>query len=223
MTKLCVFDCDGTLVDSHGSISVCMSTAFSSHGLPSPAGEAVKRVVGLSLADAVAALAPTCSDVERQRISNSYVEAFADLRLRAMTSEPLFPGVDAGLQALEDAGWTLGLATGKSLRGAMATLSVHGLEKRFITVQTADGARGKPHPDMLLKAMTEAGTEPSRTAMIGDTTYDMMMARHAGAFAVAVTWGYHSEAELRDAGADAVVRDFADITAVVQVLIEGRG
>ena len=220
MIKLCVFDCDGTLVDSERSIVASMCAAFSAHGIPLPTGDAVRRVVGLSLAEAVARLLPACSAQECIRVSRSYRDAIAAMRLDGALFEPLYPGVLEGLEALEDQGWCLGLATGKSHRGAMATLAAHGLERRFVTLQTPDTAAGKPSPQMMIQAMAEFGAEPGATVMVGDTTYDMMMARSAGTLAVAVTWGYHGQAELEASGAHAVVEEFVGIASAIGRLID---
>jgi phosphoglycolate phosphatase len=220
MIKLCVFDCDGTLVDSERSIVASMSAAFLAHDIPLPTDDAVRRVVGLSLAEAVALLLPAGSAHECARVSRSYRDAIAAMRLDGALFEPLYPGVLEGLQTLEDQGWCLGLATGKSLRGAMATLAAHGLERRFVTLQTPDNAAGKPSPQMMIQAMAEVGAEPGATVMVGDTTYDMMMARSAGTLSVAVTWGYHGQAELEASGAHAVVEEFGGIAPAIHRLMD---
>lgn len=220
MIKLCVFDCDGTLVDSERSIVASMGAAFSAHGIPLPTDDAVRRVVGLSLAEAIACLLPAGSVHDCSRVSKSYRDAIAAMRLDGALFEPLYPGVLEGLQALEDQGWCLGLATGKSHRGAIATLAAHGLEHRFVTLQTPDNAAGKPSPQMMIQAMAEVGAEPGATVMVGDTIYDMMMARSAGTTAVAVTWGYHDQAELEASGAHVVVEEFVGIASTIGRLID---
>jgi phosphoglycolate phosphatase len=219
MIKLCVFDCDGTLVDSGAAIMASMCAAFAAHDLPLPTDDAVRRVVGLSLSEAIARLLPAVTAQRCKRVSESYREAVAAMHCERALLEPLYPGVMEGLQALEDQGWRLGLATGKSRRGAMATLSAHGLTHRFVTLQTPDNAAGKPSPQMMLQAMAEVGADPGATVMVGDTTYDMMMARNAGTLAVAVTWGYHRQHELEAFGAHAVVDEFAAIARAVDGLI----
>jgi phosphoglycolate phosphatase len=84
----------------------------------------------------------------------------------------------------------------------------HGFAGRFVSLQTADDNPGKPHPAMLRRAIAEAGAEPGRTVMIGDTSYDMQMGRSAGARTVGVGWGYHAPEELLAAGAHVVVDDY---------------
>lgn len=218
--KLCIFDCDGTLVDGQHAITAAMASAFSALGLPEPSASAVKRVVGLALADAIAVLHPGGAAEANDALAHGYVEAFGVLRKNGQTREWLYPGVVEGLDSIEAAGWLLGLATGKSRRGALATLSSQGLSERFVTVQTADLAPGKPAPDMIHRALAETGVATGRSVMIGDTTYDMEMARNAGVVAIGVDWGYHHPAELLAAGAAAVVDDFAILPALIENMVE---
>jgi phosphoglycolate phosphatase len=182
-----------------------MEAAFAAAGLATPAAEAVRRVVGLPLAESVARLNPLLAADECERVAGLYKQAFTDMRRGSPIDEPLFPGVRELLDALEAEGVVLGVATGKGRRGLRITLEHHGLLDRFVTLQTADDAPGKPHPEMLLRAMAETGADPATTAMIGDTTYDILMALSARTAAIGVSWGYHPPQELRTAGAHAVV------------------
>jgi len=115
--RLCVFDCDGTLVDSQHGISVAMATAFDGEGLEPPTADAVRRVVGLPLVEAVAVLAPDAGSETWISVGHRYADAFAALRTGGALEEPLYPGVIDALDRLEAAGWLLAVATGKS-RGA---------------------------------------------------------------------------------------------------------
>jgi phosphoglycolate phosphatase len=217
--KLCIFDCDGTLVDGCAAIATAMAQAFSGQGLPAPTAAAVKRVVGLALVDAIRLLHPGAPAEAYGALADGYVAAFAALRRGGATREWLFPGVMEGLRDIEEAGWLLGMATGKSQRGALATLAAHDLHRRFVTLQTADRAPGKPAPDMILRALAETGVAPRRAVMVGDTTYDMQMAKNAGIVAVGVDWGYHHRDELLAAGAIAVIEDFAALPALVDDVV----
>ncbi|MCW5700521.1 MAG: HAD-IA family hydrolase [Rhodospirillales bacterium] len=218
MIRLCVFDCDGTLVDSQASIVSAMTAVFRDQGLTPPSAEAVRRVVGLSLSEAIAELFPEGDRSDHMELARAYSDSFAIQRRSGTVNEPLYPGAMESLQALEDAGWILGMATGKSRRGALATLAGHGLDGRFVTLQTADTAAGKPSPDMMLRAMSETGTAPEATVMVGDTTFDMMMAGAADAWAVGVTWGYHGEDELIESGAHAIVHQFEHLLLTLEIL-----
>jgi phosphoglycolate phosphatase len=205
MIKLAVFDCDGTLVDSQANICQSMEEAFRIADLPAPPRAAIRRIVGLSLVEAIATLLPQADDAQHRRMAADYKDAFFRLRTSgAMAEEPLFEGIAAVLQTLSDDGWQLGVATGKSDRGLAHILAHHGLAHHFVTLQTADRHPSKPDPSMLLAAMAEAGAAPHMTAMIGDTSFDMAMAKAAGARAVGVAWGYHEVHDLVNGGADVV-------------------
>jgi len=219
--RLVVFDCDGTLVDSQGHIIATMNEAFRRHDLAAPPAASVRGVIGLSLPLAIAALAPDQATERLERIEQSYREAFFALRQRDDYHEPLFDGVGATLDALEADGFLLGIATGKNMRGLRATLERHGLLSRFVTLQTADRAPSKPHPAMVEQAMAEAGAEPASTVLVGDTTFDIEMARNAGIAAVGVAWGYHELDRLRAAGAHRIIETFGQLPGVVGELLGG--
>ncbi len=205
MIKLAVFDCDGTLVDSQANICRAMEDAFLLADIPAPPRAAIRRIVGLSLVEAIRALLPHADDAQHRRMAADYKDAFFRLRTSGeLAEEPLFDGIAGVLQTLVDDGWRLGVATGKSDRGLAHILDHHGLAHHFVTLQTADRHPSKPDPAMLLAAMDEAGATPQNTAMIGDTSFDMAMGKAAGARAIGVAWGYHGIRDLADAGADVV-------------------
>lgn len=220
--RLAVFDCDGTLVDSARNIVAAMAMAFDAHDLPRVGDDAVRRVVGLSLEPAMAVLLPDGSAALHASLAERYKAAFFALRDRPDHDEPLYPGALAAIAALERSGYLLGVATGKSRRGLRAVLDRHGLRDRFVTLQTADIAAGKPNPEMLHRAMAEAGAAPESSVMIGDTSYDIQMAVNARVAGIGVAWGYHPAAELTACGARAVARDFAALPALVHEVLACR-
>jgi len=218
---LIVFDCDGTLVDSQHTVVAAMTEAWRTHGLPDPEAGEVRRIIGLPLVTGVASLLPDGAAVAPERVADSYRQAFFDLRRRRQVVEPLYPGATAALDAIEAAGRLLGIATGKSRRGLIATLEGHGLVERFVTLNTADDGAGKPAPDMVLRAMAEVGAGPAATLVVGDTSFDMAMARNAGVRCIGVGWGYHPADELAAAGADRVVHSFAELPAAIAEALPG--
>jgi phosphoglycolate phosphatase len=214
-TRLAVFDCDGTLVDSQHAIIEAMNAAFAAEGLPMPVPESVRRVIGLPLLECAIRLAPELAPAGRNRLVEAYKEAFFAQRQRPDHHEPLFDGVVPALDALEEAGWLLGIATGKAKRGLVAVLERHDLLKRFVTMQCGDMHPGKPHPSMIEQARAETGAAAADTVMIGDTTFDMLMARSAGVHPIGVQWGYHQPDELNEAGAHTLVSAFAQVPEAV--------
>lgn len=200
--KLAVFDCDGTLIDGQASICAAMDNAFAAASLPAPDRHMVRRIVGLSLPQAMRRLVPDAEPDVHDRMVEAYKDAFRAARAAGALQQALFAGMADVLAALADGGWTLGVATGMSQRGLEHCLASHGLTHRFVTLQTADYHPSKPHPAMLEAALAEAFADADHAVMIGDTAYDMAMARSAGVRGIGVDWGYHDAQELRDAGAE---------------------
>ena len=214
MTRLAVFDCDGTLVDSQANICRAMEEAFAGAALEPPPRAAIRRIVGLSLVEAVAALLPDAEAALHHRLALDYKHGFQRLRASGeLADEPLFDGIAEVLDELVERGWLLGVATGKSDRGLAHILAQHGITDRFATLQTADRHPSKPDPAMLLAAMAETGA--TETVMIGDTAFDMAMAKSGGARAIGVAWGYHDVADLIDGGADVVATRVAELPGLL--------
>jgi len=209
--KLVVFDCDGTLVDSQHMICTAMAKAYQAHGLAVPDRETMLSIVGLSLVEAFTALGQGAEGFPAASLAEQYRLAFHALRDAGEQIEPLYPGAAEAVAALarrEDV--VLGIATGKSQRGVRLVLGHHGLLDHFITIKTADDAPSKPDPGMVLHAMREAGATPENTVVVGDTVYDIAMARAAGAAPIGVAWGYHTREALERAGAP-VIEAFATL------------
>ena len=218
MNRLAIFDCDGTLVDSQANICLAMEDCFARAGLEAPSRDRTRRVVGLSLVEAMQAMIPDAAPHVHLAMAEDYKLAFHRLRGRGLIEEPLYEGISELIDALEAADWQLGVATGKSDRGLKLCLEHHGFHPRFVTLQTADRHPSKPHPSMIEQAMAEAGAAPETTVMIGDTSYDMAMARAAGVTAIGVTWGYHPADELLEAGAHHIAAHPLDILDLVKAL-----
>lgn len=215
--RLVIFDVDGTLVDSQAEIMAAMTLAFQSEGVALPDRATVLSIVGLSLAEAFLALCPQIGSGQRARMVEAYKDAFMQLRSQTMEMGPLFPGALEVLQVLQGQDHTLlALATGKSRRGLDKLLEQHGLTGFFHSEQVADHHPSKPHPSMILTALNETGVSPDRAVMLGDTTYDMDMARAAGIRKIGVDWGYHASDTLMP---DMLIRDFAALPAAVDQLI----
>ena len=204
--RLVIFDVDGTLIDSQAHILGAMSVAFDSIGHPCPSREVVLRIVGLSLPVAVAQLAPELSVTAHAELIEGYKSAFSTLR--AETLSPLYPGAQEVLEQLEaDRQIVLGIATGKSRRGLDHIMAAHGWAGRFATMQVSDDHPSKPDPSMIAACLRETGLAAHQAVMVGDTRFDMQMARAAGVRGLGVAWGYHA-ADTLDAP---VIADFAEL------------
>lgn len=213
--KLVVFDVDGTLVDSQHHIFNAMSTAFSGAGLQPLPKDAVLQIVGLSLPVAVEVLAPDQSPQTHMKILEGYRQAY--MSGRAVEAAPLYPGARDCLDRLAShADLLLAVATGKSRRGLDAMIDNHGLQGRFVSLQTADNNPSKPHPAMLEAALSEAGVDAADAVMVGDTSFDMQMARSARVTGYGVSWGYHAPDLLEDAGAALIAPDFPTLTKAIE-------
>ncbi len=216
--KLVIFDCDGTLVDSQHMICAAMHNAYVAHNLPCPPRERLLSIVGLSLDEAFLRLAGAELHPV-QSLATRYKDAFHALRASGAHMEPLYPGAREAIETLAQRDRVmLGIATGKSVRGVRLVLGHHGLIDHFVTLQTADTAPSKPHPEMVLAAMREAGVAPSDTIVVGDTVYDIEMARAANAAAIGVSWGYHPAADLHAAGAHAVIDTFEQLLPTLELM-----
>jgi phosphoglycolate phosphatase len=191
--ELLMFDWDGTLMDSIARIVNCFGNACTDTGLPRPPEAAMRHVIGLGLAEAVDQLLPGVDAATRERVVARYREHFLHIDNTAM---PLFDGVRAGLKALADQGYLLAVATGKSRRGLDRVLDETGLGGLFVATRCADEAFSKPHPKMLEDLLDYTGLEPHRALMVGDTTYDLQMARAASMDSLAVSYGVHAREAL---------------------------
>lgn len=218
--NLVIFDCDGTLVDSQHLIVSAMDSAFGAHGLKILPRQMTLSIVGLSLNEAVSRLLPDADLRLVDQVAQSYKDAFGVLRRDAANHEPLYPGALEVIRQLSSRGDTvLGVATGKSRRGVAALFDRMELHPHFVTIQTADTHPSKPHPSMIVSAIQEAGATAASTVMIGDTSFDMEMARNADVASIGVGWGYHAVDELKLAGAHEIVHGYGDLIPVIDRLL----
>jgi phosphoglycolate phosphatase len=215
MNRLAVFDCDGTLVDSGATIYAALAESLGGNDIAVPPPEVCRRIIGLSLVEAIAQLTPQLGDRDHRRLAEDYKSAFMAMRAAGRVEEPLFDGVLELLDALEADGWLLAVATGKSDRGLRHCLDQHGIHARFVSLQTADRHPSKPHPSMVDEAIADACAEPGSTIVIGDTSFDMAMAAAAGARGIGAAWGYHEPGELLAAGAVAVAARPLEVLALI--------
>lgn len=190
--KLVVFDWDGTLVDSTRAIVIAMQYAAADLGLPVPSSQQAAHVIGLGLHDALRLAVPALTAAQLP----AYIERYRVHYLSRDAQLGAFEGIEPMLDALEQAGVAMAVATGKSRQGLDRALSQFDWRRRFVATRCADEGEPKPHPWMLEDLAVELGLEPADMLMVGDTTHDLGMARAAGAAAIGVTYGAHDRAQL---------------------------
>lgn len=194
--RLVMFDVDGTLVDSQAEILASMQIAFERVGYPMPSRSTVLATVGLSLAEAFQSIIPDAAPAVISKIATTYKTVYFENRI-AGARPVLFDGIDRVIRNLakrDDI--LLGVATGKSRRGITALFDMYDWHDLFVTVQVSDDHPSKPNPSMIQSALAETGIDANLAVMIGDTEFDMQMARAAGVHAVGVSWGYHDRSRL---------------------------
>lgn len=189
MPKLWIFDWDGTLADSLDRIVQCMSAAIDDAGQSVPEPAAVQDIIGLGLGEAIASLLPTADAGIRQQVREHYVRHFL-----AADAEPcpLHVGARELLQTLRAQGDCLSVATGKSRRGLDRVLQAHGLQHAFDITRCADESVSKPAPDMVLEILAALNMPRQQAVVVGDTEYDLAMARAASVAGIGVSFGAHA-------------------------------
>ncbi len=185
--RLLVFDWDGTVVDSTMPIVRAVQAAYCDLGLAPPEEKAARYIIGLKLDTAFFHLSPDLSEGKIEALLERYRYHY----LQGDAEIPLFDGMRALLEKLDQEDYFLGVATGKSRKGLDRMLRQNGLMQRFHATRCADESFSKPHPEMLLYLMERLGVTPDETLMIGDTTHDIQLAKNAGTQALAVSYGAH--------------------------------
>lgn len=210
---LIVFDWDGTLMDSEAKIVRCMQAAAVDTGIADPGSDAIRNIIGLGLNEAMLALFPEQTAARRADLIEGYRRHFLELDA---TDMPLFPGVAHGLTQLMEQGYLLAIATGKARRGLNRVLDDTGMRHLFVSSRCADEAFSKPHPQMLEDILDETGVDAARAIMVGDTVYDMEMARSAKVAGLGVSYGVHARERLLGCGALACLDSFPEVCAWVR-------
>lgn len=186
---LFIFDWDGTLIDSKAKITHSMHFAVRDMGWEPLADAAVHNIIGLGLPEAIHSLFPAASQVERNQVRDFYASHF--IRLDEEKSSDFFPKVQETLAELRSQGHQLAVATGKSRKGLDRILRDLAMDDYFDATRCADETASKPHPLMLEELLALFSVGASSAVMIGDTEYDMEMARVIGMPRIAVSYGAH--------------------------------
>lgn len=206
--ELLIFDWDGTLADSIGRIVLAMNLAAERAGEAPSAENAVKGIIGLALSEAISVLYPHLDAGQVSVFRQHYADIYMALDEQP---SPLFDGVIESLEAFRADGYRLAVATGKARRGLDRVLRANGWERYFDITRAADESRGKPHPQMLDEILAHCGVEPGRALMVGDSSFDLLMAQNAGMHAVAVGYGAMSLQALSEFGPQLCIDHFSQL------------
>ena len=209
--RLAIWDVDGTLVDSRSSIFRAAVEAATAIGVAPPNYDEVRAIVGVSLYQALEMMRPDLDADTLAAYTHEFQQAFLRFHADPNFHDALYPGADACLRALKSEGWRLGMATGNSRRGVDRCIRIYGWQGVFDATFCADDGPSKPHPHMINGNLSTLGLLAHQAVMIGDTAHDIQMAAKAGVRTIGVTWGFHTVDELRAAGADEIVHDFAEL------------
>lgn len=210
MTRLYVFDWDGTLMDSMARIVACLRLAAHELGLEDLGDARFGDVIGLGLPQAIARLYPGLDAPLIERFRDAYARNFVEDCRVPSTLFPDARGVIAGLRAR---GHRVAVATGKSRRGLDRVLEELGLQRAFDATRCADETASKPDPLMLNEIIAELGVPRSATVMIGDTEYDLEMAARAGVRSLGISHGVHARERLLRHDPEAIVDSLTEILA----------
>ncbi|MCF6217486.1 MAG: HAD-IA family hydrolase [Gammaproteobacteria bacterium] len=205
---LIVFDWDGTLMDSEAKIVNAMQAAIADVVMPFRSREQIKDIIGLGLQEALSALFDGIDEAQSIQLIDAYRHhfLFAD-----ETPMPMFEGVGRLLETLNKQAYWLAVATGKSRKGLDRVLDECNLRHYFHVTRCADECFSKPHPLMMEEIMAFVGVTSNETLMVGDSEYDMLMAKNAGVDALAVSYGVHEKKRLLDCGALGCLDDIREL------------
>ena len=186
--KLLIFDWDGTLSNSVARIVSCMQIAAREHQLPVPDFDQAANIVGLGLREAVNRLFP---EADKQMVTEVVASYSTHYRIKDSGPCDFFPYVLPILTQLKSSGYWLAVATGKSRAGLNRAFASSKIENLFHNSRCADETESKPSPLMLEQLLEAFKISADQAVMVGDTEYDMEMARRVDMPRLAVSYGAH--------------------------------
>lgn len=219
--RLAAFDLDGTLLDSANSIVSGVMACWEACGYPLPEPDNIRRIIGLPWEESVQRLLPGAGEAEFAEIRAYHESVARGERPKPVRDQSLFPGVVEMLDAVEEAGYLLAIITSRSGNRLSELLEAENIATRFVSLKTTDDGPGKPSPYLMLQTLNETGVDKRDAVMIGDTTFDILMACNAGTASIGVSWGVHEPHELRDAGAHQVAETMEELLPVMDMLVRG--
>jgi len=218
-SRLVLFDCDGTLIESHGAIVTAMRLAFVQNRCPPPAAFVVRSLVGLSADAMIHVLCQEIPDPPEGAIRSSFASILRRDSGLFSGAEHMVPGMRSAITTLDDHATVLGIVTGSERDVVERILFAFDLGGAFTVRVTADDGPSKPAPQLLLRAMEAGDVPPERTVVVGSTVFDVLMGRAAGTATVGLPCGAHAAESLEICGADAVIHRPEDVPGAVDALV----
>lgn len=217
---LVLFDLDGTLVDSAPDIADAVDIAMLACGRPAVGEQVVRGLIGNGAVRLIhrALTGQHDGDADAALHGQAY-QFFVDAyQLRVFTRTRLFPGVEAVLDGLRSAGWTLGCVTNKPARFTTPLLGAAGIADLFAVILSGDSLpTKKPAPEPILHAAATLGVQLPQVVMVGDSLADLRAAQNAGVRAVCVSFGYNGGVDLAAEGAAHIIDDLRALLPLLGV------
>lgn len=211
MFELLMFDLDGTLIDSRKDIAASVNLALDELSMPRREAVEIYGYIG----GGVHNLMRKSMQAGREDLLEKAVDLFwANYKDHVLDSTTLYPGVYDMLEKLS--GLKMAVVTNKPCLHSRLILQGLDITKYFISIQGwKTEVRVKPDPDMLYRAMEEAGVPPEESVMIGDSVADVLASRAAGVKCCAVGYGYGVREKVLEAAPDYFVENVGDIPGIM--------
>ena len=208
--ELIVFDWDGTLFDSVGQIVASLQFAAQQFEQPLTP-EAAKSIIGLGLPEVAQVLFPTVPELH-----TDLLKCYGDHYVAHSTGDAWFAGIAEMLYGLKNQDVRLAVATGKSRKGLDRVLKQTNSHDLFEITRAASETKSKPDPLMLAEILAFTGVKAEQAIMVGDTSYDLEMARNIAMPRVGVSYGVHTPETLAQFNPIAIA---ADVKSLHQLLL----
>lgn len=220
--RMILIDLDGTLVDSVPDLAFSVDAMMDELGLPRRGEPAVRNWVGNGVERLVQrALANDLDGEPDAALFARALPVFMRIYLENTSQRSrLYPGVRAGLDQLQAAGFRLGCVTNKAAQFTLPLLRDKGILEYFAVVISGDTLpQKKPDPAPLLHAAAELGVNPGDSLMVGDSRSDVKAARAAGFRIVCMSYGYNHGADIRGENPDAVLDRLDELPDLLQAKV----
>ena len=214
MTRLLIFDFDGTLADTHELIIQTNQEAMRRMGFPVLEDQVISRTIGLPLEEGILTMFPQLAREDLPAWVKTYRTIFDELKNQIIPG--LFPHVKETLEALHARGYVLTVASSRLSLSLNDFLRDMGIAPFFSYVLGADNvSAAKPDPEPVLKTLRDLHFQADEALVVGDMPVDILMGKRAGAFTCGVTYGNSDREALKKAGANHVLDDFGRLPEII--------